>query len=58
MVNKDGLVSGFASSLKQGPGSIMRPLKDKLRSLCKERRIRLQDFFRAYDVHHNKKVPP
>ncbi|CAN0384479.1 unnamed protein product [Ectocarpus sp. 12 AP-2014] len=35
---------------------MVRPLKDKLRTLCKQRRIRLQEFFKPYDVHHNKKV--
>ncbi|CAM9689382.1 unnamed protein product, partial [Choristocarpus tenellus] len=40
----------------QGPESLIRPLKDRLRFLCKQRRIRLQDFFGSFDLHHNKKV--
>ncbi|CAM9270699.1 unnamed protein product, partial [Ectocarpus sp. 13 AM-2016] len=35
---------------------MVRPLKEKLRTLCKQRRIRLQEFFKPYDVHHHKKV--
>ncbi|CAM9416992.1 unnamed protein product, partial [Laminaria digitata] len=40
----------------QGPDGVIRPLKDRLRTLCKQRRIRLQEFFKPFDVHHIKKV--
>ncbi|CAN0060517.1 unnamed protein product, partial [Discosporangium mesarthrocarpum] len=40
----------------QGPGGLVRPLKDRLRSLCKKRRIRLHEFFKSFDMHHNRKV--
>lgn len=41
---------------RQGPDGVIRPLKDRLRTLCKQRRIRLHEFFKPFDVHHNKKV--
>lgn len=40
----------------KGPDGIVRPLKDRVRTLCKQRRIRLQEFFKPFDVHNNKKV--
>lgn len=42
--------------LPKGPDGIVRPLKDRLRTLCKQRRIRLQEFFKPFDAHNNKKV--
>lgn len=40
----------------QGPEGVVRKLKDRLRAICKRRRIRLQEFFEQFDVHHIKKV--
>ncbi|CAM9638892.1 unnamed protein product [Pylaiella littoralis] len=42
--------------MMKGPDGIVRPLKDRVRTLCKQRRIRLQEFFKPFDVHNNKKV--
>lgn len=40
----------------QGPDGVVRKLKDRVRALCKQRRIRLQEFFTPFDLHHTKKV--
>ncbi|CAN0066595.1 unnamed protein product [Ascophyllum nodosum] len=42
--------------MTKGPDSVVRKLKDRLRAICKRRRIRLQEFFTHFDVHHHKKV--
>ena len=56
-ITRDGLLlSLFSLSRPKGPDGVVRPLKDRIRKLCKQRRIRLQEFFKPFDVHHNKKV--
>jgi hypothetical protein len=40
----------------KGPESPVKPVKDKLRVICRQRRIRLRDFFEGFDTHHQKRL--
>jgi hypothetical protein len=40
----------------KGSESPVKPVKDKLRVLCRQRRIRLRDFFEGFDTHHQKRL--
>lgn len=40
----------------KGSQSLLRPVKDKVRSEVKGRKLRLEEFFLPFDLHNNKKV--
>lgn len=47
-------VNDLAST--KGQESIIRPIKNKIRNYCKQKRVRLSEFFQTFDTHRTKKV--